>query len=218
SSKMGLYIGIALLVIGGGGAGVWMMNGKQSDATPSAVVNPTPSASPNAPATDASAPTTTPGATVDAAALAKALEDSIAKLEAAQRLEAEAAKAAAKPATKVAGANEKKSAPPRTTPTRTPDPKPVTPTQSAPVQNTPAPQAPAADAKAKLRIALNTAADDIQIDGESVGPNTRVEREVIGGAHRIVVRKEGFITIDTTVTIDAGKTELFRFTLQPRQP
>ena len=217
SSKMGLYIGIAAVVIGGGGFGVWQMtSGAPSDSAPTQAVNPIPSGSPSTPATDASTPTTAPGATDDAAALAKAQQDSVAKLEEAKRLEEEATKSAAKPETKVAAT---KSAPPaRTTPTKAPEPKPTTPTQSAPVQNTPAPQAPAADAKAKLRIALNTFADDIQIDGESVGQNTRVEREVIGGAHRIVIRKEGFITIDTTVTIDAGKTELFRFTLQPRQP
>lgn len=212
SSKIGLYIGIAVLVIGGGGAGVWMMKDKPSDSTPSAAVNPASTPAPSAPATDASAPTTAPGASADAAALAKALEDSIAT---AKRLEDEAAKAAAKPETKVAAT---KSAPPRATQTKTPDPKPAAPVQSAPVQSAPAPQAPAADAKAKLRIVLNTAAEDIQIDGESVGANMRVEREVIGGAHRIVIRKEGFITIDTTVSIEAGKTELFRFTLQPRQP
>jgi len=215
SSKMGLYIGIAVLVIGGGGAGVWMMNNKPSDSTPSAAVNPASTPAPSAPATDASAPTTTPGATGDAAALAKALEDSIAKLEEAKRLEQEAAKAAAKPETKVAAT--KSAAPPRTTPTTTPEPKPVTPTQSAPVQNAPAPQAPAADAPAKMQIFVSPPAE-MTIDGDPVGLKQSYQREVIGGTHRILLSKDGFATLDTIVSLGAGETKRFRFTLQPRQP
>lgn len=215
SSKMGLYIGIAAVVIGGGGFGVWSIMSPKSNA-------PAPEAQPGAQlGAPAAAVTPTPAATVpnaDSAALAAARKDSIDKETEAQRV---AAEAAAKAETKTAATNPKKSAPPpRTTPTKAAERQPVTPapTQSAPVQAAPVPQAPAADAKAKLRIALNTAADDIQIDGESVGAAARVEREVIGGAHRIVIRKVGFVTIDTTVSLEAGKTELFRFTLQPRQP
>jgi serine/threonine protein kinase len=220
SSKMGLYIGIAAVVIGGGGFGVWKMtSGAASSAAPASAEITPPNPSPSAPANDPSAAATSPSAAVDEQAIAKARQDSIDKADEEKRLAAEAAaaKATAKPDTKVAATDGKKSAPPPRTPpeTKAADPKPVAPT---PTQTAPTTAAPAADAKTKLRIALNTVADDIVIDGESVGQNRRIERDVIGGAHRIVIRKEGFITIDTTVTIDAGKTELFTFTLQPRQP
>lgn len=216
SSKIGLYIGIAVLVIGGGGAGVWMMKDKPSDYTPSAAVNPASTPAPSAPATDASAPTTAPGASADAAALAKALEDSIAT---AKRLEDEAAKAAAKPETKVAATSEKKSAPPaRTTPTKAPEPKPVVPTPASTAPTTAAPVADAgADAMATLQIGINPPAD-LTIDGQPFGVKATFVHKVIDGSHRIVISKEGFVTIDEIVTVKAGETKRQRFTLQPRQP
>jgi serine/threonine-protein kinase len=219
SSKMGLYIGIAAVVIGGGAFGAWMMRDKPSEGAPrneQSAFGATPLAPPPTDAAGATTPT------VDAQALEKARQDSITKAEDAKRVaaEAEAAKAAVKPETKVAAGNEKKSAaPPRTPPaTKAADPKPVTPT---PVQAAPATSAPAADAgadaMATLQIGINPPAE-LTIDGQSFGVKATFVHKVIGGSHRIVISKEGFVTIDEIVTVNGGETKRQRFTLQPRQP
>jgi serine/threonine protein kinase len=213
SSKMGLYIGIAAVVIGGGGFGVWMINqGTPSDTASGAAQVAPPNASPSSPVNEASTPTAAPGAAVDAAAIAKAKQDSIDKAEEEKRL---AAEAAAKAETKVAATEGKKSAPPRTPPaTKAVDPKPVAP---APSQATPVTAAPAADAPAKMQIFVSPPAE-MTIDGDPVGLKVSYQRDVIGGTHRILLTKDGFATLDTIVSLTAGETKRFRFTLQPRQP
>jgi serine/threonine protein kinase len=110
-------------------------------------------------------------------------------------------------------------------------PQSSTQTQSAPTQSTPAPvqspppattptntpsTAPAgASAMATLRLAL-TPPGIVSIDGVDKGEKRQLQEEIRPGTHVISVRKDGYAPIDTTVTFTAGKTETIRLTLTPR--
>ncbi|MDH5643486.1 MAG: PEGA domain-containing protein, partial [Gemmatimonadota bacterium] len=70
------------------------------------------------------------------------------------------------------------------------------------VEETPQPEAPILGV---LRMSIRPTAD-VTVDGQSYGVQSRFQESVLEGTHRLVFRRDGYATLDTTVTVAAGDT------------
>jgi serine/threonine protein kinase len=208
-SRTMLWVTIALLAVGGGGAGTFalMKSGVIGGGAPSTET----AENPQTPPTDGAAnptgtPTGTPtGATTNPTAPVNS-------------------PVTPPPVTAPPQQQQQTQAPP---PTRTPTrPRPETQTtptqtQTAPVQTapppttTPAPAPAAAAGTARLQLVL-TPPGEVSIDGVSKGERSRFAEEISVGSHLITVTKAGYARLDTTVTFAAGETKTVRLTLTPQ--
>jgi serine/threonine protein kinase len=86
------------------------------------------------------------------------------------------------------------------------------PRESAPVVTKPeAPQ------RGVVQIAVIGGFADVSVDGVSQGTKTRWPDTLPAGRHQILFERAGYISIDTSVVVRAGDTQLLKITLTPRQ-
>jgi serine/threonine-protein kinase len=90
-----------------------------------------------------------------------------------------------------------------------------------PVAAQPAAPQPAAPAPglspSVLRVSVSPAAN-VFVDDVDRGQRSRFEETVVPGTHTLRLVREGFVTKDTTITLEAGATVLLRLTLTERRP
>ena len=224
SSKMPLVAAALVVVLGGGGFGAWKMGliGGGASAAPSGQVA---NGEPNSATGTQANPTVTPPPVVP---------DTTVNAPAAQT----------PPADNPAPSNQKSAPPtnptrnPTNSPTRNPATTPNRPTTTPQTQpnttantstgnpastpaSTPAttPATPPAEAAptgpATLQLVLSTPAT-IFIDGVSKGERRTLQEQLTPGDHLIKIQREGFVTVDTAVTLRAGPPQRVNITLQPR--
>jgi len=221
-SRVGLWLTIALLAIGGSGFGVWkIMDSKAQDLAANAAVPGATGAPTGAPAgtpTDGTQPS--PGAAQPSATQPPASAPTPAPTTTAQT------PPVTPPVTRQP--DPVVQTPPRNTPRRQPasTPTQTTPTQTAtqppaaqPQPSTPAnapSSAPAASTTGILQLLL-TPPGAVSINGEPRGERrTLVDTLRAGVLHQIKVEKAGFIPIDTTVLLPAGERVRMTLTLVAR--
>jgi len=56
------------------------------------------------------------------------------------------------------------------------------------------------------------------VDGSSRGPRREGTDTLAPGPHRLRFERDGFVPLDTVVTLQAGKELLLKFRLTPRAP
>jgi serine/threonine-protein kinase len=101
---------------------------------------------------------------------------------------------------------------------RVPAPAPVRPAPAVnpparpPVQQAPRPAAPATGT---LQIRIRPAAT-VVLDGVNQGQKALLEATLSAGQHVLRIERDGYITVDTTITIVAGQPWRSLFTLQQR--
>jgi hypothetical protein len=67
-----------------------------------------------------------------------------------------------------------------------------------------------------LRIAIQGGFATMTIDGVGKGQAARLDEALLPGLHQIRFERDGYVTVDTTVTIARGDTMVLRVRLQPR--
>ncbi len=78
--------------------------------------------------------------------------------------------------------------------------------------------APAPPAMAVLRLVLGVWAD-VTLDGHSLGQHTTIREPVTAGVtHRLRLERDGYVTVDTTVTLAAGDSTQRAMQLRPVGP
>ena len=209
-SRVGLWLTIALLAVGGSGFGVWkFMDSKAQDLALSAQ-----------PGTGVETPQTTPPA---AETQQPQTPPQITPVQTPPQATPQTQTAAPPPVT---GVPDRAASPP---PTREPRRQPAstaTPTtRTQPVSQPPAsqpqpapvttPPAPAASAMAVLQLILNVPGA-VTIDGVPKGERSRMVDSLRAGAHSIRVEKAGFQPVDTIISFSAGETKRVTLTLVAR--
>jgi serine/threonine protein kinase len=207
-SRTMLWMAIAVLALGGGGAGTFALMkagvlGGGNDPTNVAT-------NPQTPPTDGAADPNATGAPTGNSATPNTT-----------------------PVTNPSASNPSTTPPPVTTPPpqQTQAPPPATrrpqsstqtqstPTQTAPapVPTAPAPTTPSGDAGAPTEILLRVSpAGMILIDGVEKGEKGSLREAIRPGQHQISIRKDGFVPLDTTITFAAGQPTRVSLTLVPR--
>lgn len=208
SSKTGLYVAIAAVVLGGGGFAAWQLTRGTSETVPGPQVAEVPtstgtvtppqntpapeSSSPQAPPTNSTPTVTNEAATQQPPAPTKAAPTTPLRQTATQQ--------------------------PQRQQTVAQEPAPTTPrsapTTAAPAPSAPAPTTAAAAGPGRLQLGVTPGAA-ISIDGVPRGESTRWTGELAPGDHKISVQKAGFVSLDTVVTIRAGQPLTVRLTLTP---
>jgi serine/threonine protein kinase len=97
-----------------------------------------------------------------------------------------------------------------------PEPRPNQPTRAAPSQTTAPPVAPPEPGVLVVRTTGGWAR--IYVDNVLRREGTSHRDTLPAGEHQIRLEREGFLTIDTTVTVGAGALELVTLTMRPREP
>jgi serine/threonine-protein kinase len=195
-SRVGLWVAIVLLAVGGSGFGVWkVMDGKARDLA----ANPSPQTQTAADAGTAGAPANSPTSGTPPVTDPTPTDPS-----------APQKSVAPPPVTSAADREPTTRTPPSQTRRQTatpPQTRPAAP-QSEPVAATP----PAAAAEpATLQLILPTPGN-LFIDAVPKGEKSRTQEQLRAGAHQIRVERDGFATIDTVITFAAGETK--RLTLR----
>jgi len=225
-SRTAMWVMIALLAVGGGGAGMFglMQAGILGGDAPSVGTELTANPTPPTEGGTTGAPAGTPAGTASGAATNPTTPNTTPPNQVANNPVTPPSNTATNTPTNT----------PETTvppPTRTPRPRPQqtqTPaqTQPTPVQTAPPPAttpattpstspSDASSAMAVLRLAVSPPGV-VSIDGVDKGERRQMQEEIRPGQHQISVRKDGYAPLDTIITFTAGKTETVRLTLTPR--
>ncbi|MCE9601112.1 MAG: protein kinase [Gemmatimonadetes bacterium] len=218
-SRAGLFAGIALVVVAGGGIAAWQMS-KGPATTPATENGTAPGlvATPPAPVEPKPDSTAGAGASVPPPVVAAETKPPETSAPATKAPETKPKSPAGSPSTvgsrpparspSSAPVTSPVTSPARQEPATTPAPAPVT---AAPAATPPAPSAQ----MGTLQLVLS-APGLVEIDGREIGEKKNYQTSLSDGTHVVVVRKDGFTTLRTTVEIKAGVTTPLRLTLEPR--
>jgi serine/threonine protein kinase len=83
-------------------------------------------------------------------------------------------------------------------------------------QQPPRTQAPSNQGLATLQLLLSPPSE-VFIDGGTKGQQSRLQEDLIPGTHTLRFEREGYVSKDTVVTLNAGQTARIRIQLSPRQ-
>lgn len=205
-SRAGLWVAVAVLVIGGGGFGAWKAMGSpgvqlvsNDTQLPASAAPSTPP--PSVPPPEAGTAQTDPNA------------------NAVTETPPPETQKATPPVTETPAATPTR--PPRRQPVNTSSSAASTPTPAQPppqtsaAASTPPVTEAAADAEATLQLILPTPGI-VTIDGVSKGERSRMQEKLRSGRHQIRIERDGFAPIDTAITFAAGETKRVTLTLVAR--